>query len=69
MRYAMAAAALTLGVDGVVLIRALQWQGLIFVFVGGCLWWVSLHLSRSAWRAKQAAMSPRPAPDSGSFDK
>lgn len=55
MRYALAAAAVTLGVDGVVLIRALQWEGLIAVFAGGCLWWMSLHLIRSAWLAKRQA--------------
>lgn len=54
MRYALAAAAVTLGAVGVLMIRALQWEGLMVVFVGGCLWWTALHLSRSAWHAKQA---------------
>lgn len=65
VRRLLATAALTLLIIGGVLTRDLRWEGLITLFVGGCLWWISLHLSRSAWHAKQMDQRQAPAPDSG----
>jgi hypothetical protein len=61
MRHVLAAAALALFFAGGMLTRELRWEGLLALFVGGCLWWTSLHLSRSAWQAAQARRhgSPR----------
>lgn len=55
VRHILAAVALTLLVVGDVLIQGLQWAGLIALFVGGCLWWTSLHLSRAAWEAARTS--------------
>jgi hypothetical protein len=54
-RRLLAAAALALLILGGVWTRELRWQGLIALFIGGCLWWTALHLSRVAWLAAQAA--------------
>lgn len=53
-RRLLAAAALALFVLGGTLTRELRWEGLVALFVGGCLWWVALHLSRAAWEASKA---------------
>lgn len=54
-RHFLSGAALALLVLGALLTRELHWEGLIALFVGGCLWWIALHLSRAAWQAARAA--------------
>jgi hypothetical protein len=55
VRRLLAAVALALLTAGTVLIQSLQWMGFIALFVGGCLWWTALYLSRAAWEAARTA--------------
>lgn len=57
MRYVLAAATVSvpLWVVGTTMLVEPRWEGLIPLFIGGCLWWTALYLSRSAWQSKQAA--------------
>jgi len=54
MRHILAATALVLIVLGGMLICEPRWEGLIALFVGGCLWWTALYLSRAAWQTARA---------------
>lgn len=51
VRHILAAVAVGLLILGATWISDLHWEGLIALFIGGCLWWAALHLSRAAWYA------------------
>jgi hypothetical protein len=53
LRLFLAAAALGLLAIGTALITNLREEGFIGIFVGGCLWWTTLFLGRSACQASR----------------